>query len=184
MHRITIYFAALAAVIGGVVLPEASAAHAANTRQMCSSWTESTIVANTPTWGRIGQRMCVQWKAGGSEVRRRIEARFDWPMGDCTVSVPPPNVSCPANRIHKLKKVDLDELRMNLHYAGPSQRIQEVHCDKGRRSYQPFTQLGGAVTTICSTAWQSQSAGTYWVRGNLTFRRGATVTSLPSAGSE
>jgi hypothetical protein len=177
MQKIVTVLAASTAL----TLTLAAPARAGDVEQMCSGWDESTIVADTPSWGRIGQRMCVQWNDVSGEIRQKIEARFDWPMGGCSVSIPA-GASCPADRLWKAKRVTLEKFTMDFTFESPDTGEQSTSCDKGGGVFEPFTQLGGAVTTGCVTDWQPQTTGDYWVSGDITFRRGGTVVQLPTSG--
>ena len=178
MKKIVSRLAALAALVAGLVVTAPMAAQAAGVQQMCSKWDQSTIVADTPSWGRIGQRMCIQWK--GDQVRQKVDMRVDWPSGGCSVSFPA-GASCPADRIWKLKQVVLDEYWMDFTYETPDGTSDTVACDNATRTFEPFTQLGGAVTTGCVGPWQTAQTGDYWVSGYVTFQRGATQLALPEA---
>jgi hypothetical protein len=181
MKKILSRLAAMTALTAAVVaaaVASPSAAQAADVKQMCSTWDQSTIVADTPSWGRIGQRMCVQWK--GEQVRQKVEMRLDWPTGGCSVSFPV-GVSCPADRIWKLKSVVLDEFWMDIDFENPDGQADSVSCANGTRTFEPFTQFGGAVTTGCTGPWFDAQEGDYWVSGYITFQRGSTQVALPPA---
>ena len=149
---------------------------------MCSAWNQSKIESNAVEWGRISQRVCIEWVNYGNKVRAKIQARFDWPMDGCTISLPG-GATCPLSRLAKNQRVELSELTMNLRWQMAGEGLVGGSCAKGHVVYFPYDLHGtGTAKTIdCYTAWHAHPRGTYWVQGHLTYRRGSTVTEFPTS---
>ncbi|MEV4351942.1 hypothetical protein AB0J83_46410 [Actinoplanes sp. NPDC049596] len=166
MNKLARRLAALTTLAAGLTFAAPAAAQADDVEQMCSGWDQSALVADSPSWGRIAQRMCVQWE--GEQVRPKVEMRVDWPSGS-------------ADQLGAFKRVVLDQYWMDFDYETPSGATDSVQCANDARTFEPFTQDGGAVVTGCVGPWLDSEDGDFWVSGYVTFQRGGTRQDLPAA---
>ncbi|MEU4425388.1 hypothetical protein AB0F81_32610 [Actinoplanes sp. NPDC024001] len=152
---------AVAVAVGASLFGGGQAAQAASYRQHCSDWNQSRILSDADSWGRISQRVCIEWAPWDDAVRQKIETRIDWPS---------------HYRTWKNRALYVGDLQHWVDGKNRGRHIAKVSCDKGSFAYAG--DYGSWRITRCHTPWADLRDGTYWAWGRTSFAYDGTYRTL------
>lgn len=155
------------------MLAMAEPASAATTYTVCApdQYGNFRIHQTQASWVRISDKACVQWIGNQNSIRAMARLRADWPIDNCSVSIPA-GASCPINRIWKDQNQVIRDITFTVQhlFASDGYKVWTIQCHQDR--WWANSLRGSANTISCYDGWNGHPPGSYWVRSQITYRVG------------